>query len=952
MVSVTELLLETLAGLSDEELNIFNQRQWTFYYQRRHKVLLRRRPLETSHLQMSDLQTSVFIMVQIHRQNSVEETRKILMEMKRMDLLQKLSHSSSGPKEKHLDEHLSALILKVAEMAAVEDLLQEALDGLSQPDFLDFKWFLQFTFFQKSLPWNHVEPGNRTMIKDLLMRGLGRRSVEVTREFLMDLNRTDLLPMFSGSISLPKEKHCVDERWPALIQEVETMVSVTELLLETLAGLSDEELNIFNQRRWSLDHQRRDEVLLRRRVLETSDLQTSDLQTLVFIMVQIHRQNSVEETRKILMEMKRMDLLQKLSHSSSGPKEKPSVDERLAALIQKVATIAAVKQLLLETLNDLSNKELEDFSRLLPSILSQRILSLLSWRSLPVQRADIVATMVDGVGHQSVEVTREALKKMNRTDLLWRLSDSSSASEEKPSVEERRAAQLNTEELMAASKQLLLKTLEYLNNDGIKKFKYLLQFTCFQKSLPSIKINQLVFRDKTDKLVDVMMEELGQQSVEVTREVLMDMNRTDLEQRMSEISSRSKESCVSQQRPSGSLELEDCRSVLDCVLQPDSAVWTKVEPEVSRTDEEAPTYSLQSEAGHFECSVSGLRWICEDKASFHYQFPSWGGHLERMKHRQYMPAGPLMDVTLTAGKLSEVHLPHWICIKDNPTILDKFAVLHIEDCGDVVENSSEVTSSHVKLIEPIFSPRAVLIKLGFPVRINCSVLIYKANTAFLTLHVYLIPQDPGLQQKIDKSEISYGYKIQKPHPEKSLKIKDRFNLTSDLDAATIYPEALKLRKIGCTPNFFEVYIENPDRHFQLELTQEKQTQPVWRCAVRKDEYETAGHVQENLSGDREDEQLSARMKRAATISPDRQKLFEAFGHLNLKELKEFKWFLKSPFDEELPNISSSRLETADMLDLVDLMLQNYGRRSVEVTKEVFSRIRRNDLVSMLSDSSS
>lgn len=99
---------------------------------------------------------------------------------------------------------------------------------------------------------------------------------------------------------------------------------------------------------------------------------------------------------------------------------------------------------------------------------------------------------------------------------------------------------------------------------------------------------------------------------------------------------------------------------------------------------------------------------------------------------------------------------------DNPTILDKFAVLHIDDCGDVVEKVSEVTPSHVKLPEPSFSPRAVLMKAGFPVKINCKVLIYKTNTAFLTLHVYLIPCDPGLQQVITYLTVTSTnyYKIQ------------------------------------------------------------------------------------------------------------------------------------------------------------------------------------------------
>lgn len=218
--------------------------------------------------------------------------------------------------------------------------------------------------------------------------------------------------------------------------------------------------------------------------------------------------------------------------------------------------------------------------------------------------------------------------------------------------------------------------------------------------------------------------------------------------------------------------------------------------------------------------------------------------MERLESMDYMPAGPLIDITAIAGKLDEVYLPHWICIDDNPEILKKFAVLHISDCGDVVEQVPEVTSSHVKLAEPVFSPRAVLMKAGFPVKVNCNVLIYKTNTAYLTLHVYLIPRDPGLQQAMNKRELHKGYKlIEKPHPEKSLKLRDRFILTADLDGAEIYPEDLKLRYDSGIPNFFEVYMENPDENFSLKLAQRHEDHAVWTCVIRKVEYQCTAHIQ-------------------------------------------------------------------------------------------------------------
>ncbi|XP_044214548.1 NACHT, LRR and PYD domains-containing protein 1b allele 2-like isoform X4 [Thunnus albacares] len=363
--------------------------------------------------------------------------------------------------------------------------------------------------------------------------------------------------------------------------------------------------------------------------------------------------------------------------------------------------------------------------------------------------------------------------------------------------------------------------------------------------------------------------------------------KTDLVQSLSDTSSGSK-------GLSGSSEFEARGNITD------SSDWTTVEPEVIRTDaDEAPTYSLQSEAGKFECSVSDLRWVCEEKVSFKYQFCSWEEHVERMKSLQYMPAGPLLNIKVTAGKLNEVHLPHWICTDDS-TILDKFAVLHIDGCGDVVEDVSEVTSSHVKLSEPSFSLRGVLMKLGFPVNITCSVLIYnKPNTTPLKLHVYLIPHDPALQEMVDEKESSDGYKvINKPHPDRYLRVGQKFLLTADIDRAKIvtekvdeeemigkkylkvhhgfvltgnkdtveiYPKELTLRYESRGPNFFEVLIKNPGRDFYLELFHsENMDGPVWFCKIQKDDYPNSGHSEgKNFV----DKHRSALIERVFNIDP-------------------------------------------------------------------------------------
>ena len=70
--------------------------------------------------------------------------------------------------------------------------------------------------------------------------------------------------------------------------------------------------------------------------------------------------------------------------------------------------------------------------------------------------------------------------------------------------------------------------------------------------------------------------------------------------------------------------------------------------------------SLQSDTGRFECSVSALRWVCKEPVSLQYRFCSWEEHRDKSACTDYVPAGPLLDISVAAGQLEEVYLPHWI----------------------------------------------------------------------------------------------------------------------------------------------------------------------------------------------------------------------------------------------------------------------------------------------------
>lgn len=95
-----------------------------------------------------------------------------------------------------------------------------------------------------------------------------------------------------------------------------------------------------------------------------------------------------------------------------------------------------------------------------------------------------------------------------------------------------------------------------------------------------------------------------------------------------------------------------------------------------------------------------------------------------------------------------VFLPFLFVPDYNSKMSGMFAILHVDTCGDFVKQVSEVTSSHVKILQPSFSAVGDMILkfLGFPVKVFCDAIIFKTRKEFLTLHVYLVPPDGNVHQ--------------------------------------------------------------------------------------------------------------------------------------------------------------------------------------------------------------
>ncbi|XP_036813710.1 NACHT, LRR and PYD domains-containing protein 1 homolog isoform X2 [Oncorhynchus mykiss] len=268
-------------------------------------------------------------------------------------------------------------------------------------------------------------------------------------------------------------------------------------------------------------------------------------------------------------------------------------------------------------------------------------------------------------------------------------------------------------------------------------------------------------------------------------------------------------------------------------------MWIALEPLVS-TENEISIYRLESIAGRYECTISGLRWVCESKVTLLYHFSSWDPHRAVLQSMGYRQAGPLLDIKIIEGKLKEVHLPHFACFgarvgdRYDPAIKQKVRVLHVEGRGVSIEQVDKVTRFHVKILHPSFSLRGVILQaLGCSV--HCDLQIYRARTAHLTLHAYLMPCDPALTQAVEKQEKCHGStRILTPRPEKSQWLTSDFYLTTSCPS-DVNPRRLELAHVD-PPNFFEVFIRDADLDFSLNLSCKSRKQTIWNHEIRAAEY--------------------------------------------------------------------------------------------------------------------
>ncbi|XP_064859510.1 NACHT, LRR and PYD domains-containing protein 1 homolog isoform X2 [Oncorhynchus nerka] len=242
--------------------------------------------------------------------------------------------------------------------------------------------------------------------------------------------------------------------------------------------------------------------------------------------------------------------------------------------------------------------------------------------------------------------------------------------------------------------------------------------------------------------------------------------------------------------------------------------------------------------GSYECTVSGLRWVCERDVILKYHFRNWEPYSQLLNDMSSTQGGPLLDITMELGELEEVHLPHCFCFGTNPSLMNEMKIIHVEEHGVSLEKVHEVTRFHAKIFHPKFSPISVILSLIFSwkVYVHCELMLYlTVKRETLIPRLYLFPWNPGQIQAVEQQEKSQGSsRILISRPERSFKLNSSFRLNIPCSTA-INPPRIHLIHRDTTPSFFRAVVKMTGIDIEMELFSDDE-RTVWKEIVSRDEY--------------------------------------------------------------------------------------------------------------------
>ncbi|OCT56671.1 NACHT, LRR and PYD domains-containing protein 1a-like [Xenopus laevis] len=286
--------------------------------------------------------------------------------------------------------------------------------------------------------------------------------------------------------------------------------------------------------------------------------------------------------------------------------------------------------------------------------------------------------------------------------------------------------------------------------------------------------------------------------------------------------------------------------VMDCELCGKISKTEQVRPKIHGNK-----YRLELPCkGLFRCSETGIQFRVKSQLAIEYELLSWSDYLETMK--QYDIVGPLFNISITSepGLVSEVYLPHYVCLKGGNVDAMEMKIAHYKDDNMILESPTRVEPYYAVLENPTFSATGAVLLWLLPnifrrnIPIHGIVQLYYRHIRGYTFHLYLMPQDLSLRKEVeDKETTDHFYRINKPPLACNVYTTNRYTVTGPA-AAEINPPDIELRndRTAVLDNYSEIYLSEVKDGVTLRLILRREREAtneteefIWEAVLREDD---------------------------------------------------------------------------------------------------------------------
>ncbi|XP_040208026.1 NACHT, LRR and PYD domains-containing protein 3-like [Rana temporaria] len=253
------------------------------------------------------------------------------------------------------------------------------------------------------------------------------------------------------------------------------------------------------------------------------------------------------------------------------------------------------------------------------------------------------------------------------------------------------------------------------------------------------------------------------------------------------------------------------------------------------------TYRLELEPGRlFRCLETGIMFKVKSEVTITYELGFEGDYEEQVQENGYDIVGPVFNITVEPGVVSEVHLPHSLCLEGLKRGITLIRFGHFKDGKMKIIKPLTIGPSHIVLENPSFSGLSPLLSKLWrrPVSFKGKVLLYSKvvcpqNKEYseYRFHLYVIPRNQPEITKLHKQKQNKGFQdMEKPHDMTSrLYTKTDYTVRAHPDGK-ISRELVQF-EISCETeslSFTEVNVDRNAKELSLSISLMGSDDPLWK----------------------------------------------------------------------------------------------------------------------------